>query len=231
MERGEKETLDAVTFVEANGNRVKQERTSMFSTMCLDEVADMLSREFGSTVSLTLVEFKNGETARKVSPLGSRSRAVPILSKNQEVKKLGDLTIELARLLGSCTHCKLDKSKCNRVKDDKCGLETKRADAVKATIQTVKRELKFQPAPVAKLLGGDIVRLAFKKQTEKEQADEKQAIEEGQIVEELTAERQPDDDGLFISNPGDVLGACTSASNTNFQLNFEGKHSSDEDEQ
>ena len=147
MERGEEETLDAVTFVDANGNRVGQERTSMFSTMCLNKVADMLSRGFGSTVSLTLVEFKNGETARKVSPLGSRSRAVPILGENQEVKKLGDLTIELARSLGSCTHCKLDKSKCNRVKDDKCGLKTKRADAVRITIRQVKRELKFQPAP------------------------------------------------------------------------------------
>ena len=138
-------------------------------------------------------------------------------------EKLGDLTIELARSLGSCTHCKLDKSKCNRVKDDKCGLETKRADAVRITIPQVKRELKLQPAPAAKLLGGDIVLLAFEKQIEKEQADEKQAIEEGQIVEELAAERQPDDDGLFTSNPGDVLGACTSASNTNLQLNFEEK--------
>ena len=89
-------------------------------------------------------------------------------------EKLGDLTIELARSLGSCTHCKLDKSKCNRVKDDKCGLETKRADAVRITIRQVKRELKLQPAPAAKLLGGDIVLLAFEKQIEKEQADEKQ---------------------------------------------------------
>lgn len=65
--------------------------------------------------------------------------------------------------------------------------------------------------------------MAFEKQIEKEQADEKQAIEEGQIVEELAAERQPDDDGFFTSNTGDVLGACTSASNTNLQLNFEEK--------
>jgi hypothetical protein len=47
MERGEEGTLDEVTFVDENGNRVEQERTLMFSTMCLNEAADMLSRGLG----------------------------------------------------------------------------------------------------------------------------------------------------------------------------------------
>ena len=82
--------------------------------------------------------------------------------------------MELARSLGSCTYCKRDKSKCDKVKDNECGFETKRANAVELTIRRFKRELKLQPAPAAKLLGGDIVLLAFEKQIEKEQADEKQ---------------------------------------------------------
>jgi hypothetical protein len=198
--------------------------------MCLDEGADMLSRGFEITVSLTLVEFENGETARNVSPLGSRSRAVPILGENQEVKKLGDLTIELARLMGLCTHCKLDKSKCNRVnKDNECGFETRRADKGRTTIRRVEREVKYKPEPMAALLNGTIVRLAF--DLNQEQTEKEQATEEGEIAGEPTAERQKEDDELFNSNSGDVLSACTSASSTTLPSSFEGKHMSDGDEQ
>ena len=128
IERGEEGTLDAVTFVDENGNKVVQEQTSMFSTMLKTEAADMLPRGFGrlfaKSISLTLVEFESGETARKVSPLGSWSRAVPILDENQKVKKLGDLTMELARSLGSCVYCKRDKFNDN-FKDNKCTVSSR----------------------------------------------------------------------------------------------------------
>ena len=58
----------------------------MLSTMFLDLAAETLCRGFGVTVTLTLVEFENGETTQNVSPLGLRSRAVPILGENQEVR-------------------------------------------------------------------------------------------------------------------------------------------------
>ena len=164
----------------------------MFSTMYLAKVADMLSRGFGrlfaKSISLTLVEFKSGETARKVSPLGSWSRAVPILDENQKVKKLGDLTMELARSLGSCAYCKRDKCKCDNVKDNKCKFETKWADAVEMTIQRVKRELNLQELPVAGIRQGELALTTTETNEEKKQADGEHDMEDGQLKEAMAEE-------------------------------------------
>jgi hypothetical protein len=124
LERGGTKTLDVVTFADKHGDKIVPERTSMLSAMYLANVADMLSRGFGrqlaKSISLTLVEFKNSETARQVSPWGSWTRAVPILDKNQKLKKLGGLTMELARSLGSCVYCPLKK--CKKVRWFGCKL-------------------------------------------------------------------------------------------------------------
>ena len=144
---------------------------------------------------------------------------------------MGDLTIELARLMGLCTHCRIDKSKCNRVnKDNECGFETRRADKVRTTIRRVEREVRYKPEPMAALLNGTIVRLAF--DLNQEQTEKEQAIEEGELTGEPTAEKQEEDDELFGSHSSNVLGACTSAlSTTIVPSSFEKKHSSDgEDE-
>ena len=105
IERGKEGTLDAIAFVDKDGDKVVQACTNlMFSTMYLAKAADVLSRGFGKlfakSISLTLVEFESDKTAQKASPVGTWSRAVPILDENQKVKELGELTMELARSLG-----------------------------------------------------------------------------------------------------------------------------------
>ena len=101
---------------------------------------------------------------------------------------------------------------------------------MRATTQRVEREIRFQTAPVAKLLGGAIVQLAFG--LDQEQTEKEQATEEGELTGEPTAEKQEEDDELFGSHSSNVLGACTSAlSTTIVPSSFEKKHSSDgEDE-
>jgi hypothetical protein len=66
---------------------------------------------------------------------------------------------------------------------------------------------------------------------DQEQTEKEQAIEEGELTGEPTAEKQEEDE-LFDSNSSNVLGACTSAlSTTTVPSSFEKKHSSDgEDE-
>ena len=65
----------------------------MLSATYLADAADVLSRGFGrqkaKAISLTLVEFKNSETARQVSPWGSWTRAVPIQEKKTEIEEVG----------------------------------------------------------------------------------------------------------------------------------------------
>ena len=189
--------------------------------MYLAEAADTLSRGFGrqfaESISLTLVEFESGETARKVSPLGSWSRAVPILDENQKVKKLGDLTMELARSLGSCTYCKRDKCKCDNVKDNKCKFETKWADAVEMTIQRVKRELNLQELPVAGIRQGELALTTTETNEEKKQATGEHDVEDGQIEEETT------EDDVQFNNLVKQLDGDSKEKSTVHKLNFEEK--------
>jgi hypothetical protein len=166
-------------------------------------------------MSLTLAEFKDSETARQVSPKGSWTRAVPIQDKDQKWKKVGDLAMELARLFGSCVYCPLNR--CNKVRDNVCRFETSCAGSVAQVIRKVQRELDLQKLPVANLLDGKIVLIAYKKQVE-------QDMEDGQIDEEQAEEKQPDEDDLFTNNQDDVLYACGMATNsTNHKLDFEEK--------
>ena len=92
-------------FSDKDDNIIVPEQTSVLSATYLAKVADELFRGLkrpdAKAMSLTLVNFKNSETARQVSPKGSWTRAVPIQDKDQKWKKVGDLAMELARSFGS----------------------------------------------------------------------------------------------------------------------------------
>jgi hypothetical protein len=217
--------LDTVSFTDAKGNKIEQNLTSMLSTLFLDLAAETLCRGFGVTVTLTLVEFENAEMAQNASPWGKWSRAVPILDKNQEVKSMGDLVIELARLMGECTYCKNDKEECNKTNaSGECRFVKGRRTAVEAVTAEVNRQVMVQAVPVAKLRGGEIVptpaakllgeevmQAAYDMSQEKDEKE--QAAEEGEITEEPTTATQEETDKLFGNDSSSVLNACTSASN------------------
>ena len=202
LERGQENTLDVVIFADRNGNIVVPSRTSVLSATYLAEISDKLFRGFkrqeAKAMSLTLVEFKDSETARKVSPKGSWTRAVPIQDEHQKLKEVGDIVIELARSFGSCAYCPLNQ--CSKAKNNVCKFETKWKDTVAQVVHIVRRERDLQKASLAMIRQGQLL-TATNADTKEDQAEEKRDVEKDQIGEEQAT----DDDGLYADMVNNLI--------------------------
>ena len=197
----------------------------MLSTWFLRATAETLNRGFGKDVTLTLVEFRNSEMAKNALPMETRSRAIPILSENREVKSIGNLVKELAQRMGKCMYCDNARLHCNKLTLElECRFVNKRKEEVEAIIKSVDRQMTINTAPVAKLLRGRIVPTTTAKLLDRNvaqavydmsqnQSEKEEAKEDGEITEEPTTETRDETDGLFGSDSSSVLDACTSASN------------------
>ena len=159
--------------------------------------------------------------AQNALPEGKWSRAVPILDKNREVKSIGDLVKELARLMGECAYCDNERLRCNKVnRSGGCRFVNRQKEAVQAVIASVDEQMVVETTPLAVLRSGKMIVLAPKIEMldnevakavytmSRNQSDKEEAKEDGEITEEPTTETREEPDDLCGDDSGSVLKAC-----------------------
>ena len=86
---------------------------------------------------MTSVTHRRDGTTSVTQGIMGASSAYSRSYKDQKLKEVGDLVIELARSFGSCVYCPLNQ--CNKIRNNVCRFETNWEDAVTQVVRSSKR--------------------------------------------------------------------------------------------